>query len=253
MAQQTARYLLGCYKKVINGKRLSDSSTTYLNDYKTLLNQKKLHHEIKCEEDLYSFSNLLEIWKLLAVHSIHHTNERLQTEIVNKGNKSEGWNECMMDLVNCAYVHNYLIVFHHFVNAIESLSSQQRAIRVLLSKLCTVFGLQYLENKWGNLLEYEILNKQHGIMIRNLKRKLINELTPEAVSLVDSFNLPDFIINSPLGRYGKKKMSLKIFSNLLKIKDGDIYTYYMKALKESTNQTPPPYFDSLIKPLTSKL
>ena len=49
----------------------------------------------------------------------------------------------------------------------------------------------------------------------------------------DAFNLPDFLLNSPFGRY-----------------DGDVYTHYFAHVRAQNPPVhPPPYFDKLIKPL----
>jgi acyl-CoA oxidase len=45
-------------------------------------------------------------------------------------------------------------------------------------------------------------------------RELLSEIRKDAVPLVDSFNLPDSLVNSPLGRY-----------------DGDLYTHYFKTVR----------------------
>lgn len=57
----------------------------------------------------------------------------------------------------------------------------------------------------------------------------------QAIPLVDSFNLSDYMINSPLGR-----------------KDGNVYVHYFNQVKRSNPQGPHPYFDKLIKPLISR-
>ena len=67
--------------------------------------------------------------------------------------------------------------------------------------------------------------------------ELCREIRKDAVPLVDSFNLPDFLINSPFGRY-----------------DGDVYTHYFNKVVSSNPPTnpAPPYFDKLIKPLITR-
>lgn len=46
-------------------------------------------------------------------------------------------------------------------------------------------------------------------MMHGLIRELCKEVRKQAVPLVDAFNIPDFILNSPLGRYdGNGKKSL---------------------------------------------
>lgn len=62
---------------------------------------------------------------------------------------------------------------------------------------------------------------------------LCHKLRTEASGLIDAFNLPDFVLNSPFGRY-----------------DGDIYTHYFDKVKaRNPPSNPPPYFEKVIKPL----
>jgi acyl-CoA oxidase len=232
LAQQTARYLVGCYKRAHLGKKIVGSAD-YLNDFQSLLKQRV---SVFSEADWDNPTTILTVWKLLAVHSIHHAALRLQQETEKLGtDKSAAWNECMMDLVSLAFIHNYYFLFLHFSQALSTITDP--ALNRVMHRLCIVMGLSRLEEKWGSLLEFGLLNPEHGKLLRNQIRKYINELTPDAVTIVDGFNYPDFIVNSPFGRY-----------------DGDIYTHYMKALKETPfTQGPPSYFNSLIKPLVSKL
>lgn len=62
--------------------------------------------------------------------------------------------------------------------------------------------------------------KQHELL-RNRVHALLAELRPQAVPLVDAFGIPDFVLNSALGRY-----------------DGDAYNHLIKfAQGEPLNQT----------------
>jgi acyl-CoA oxidase len=62
---------------------------------------------------------------------------------------------------------------------------------------------------------------------------MCRDVRKDAIGLVDSFNLPDFVMNSPFGRY-----------------DGDVYTHYFAQVRARNPPTHPvDYFDSHIKPL----
>ena len=66
--------------------------------------------------------------------------------------------------------------------------------------------------------------------------ELCHVIRKDAVPLVDAFNLSDFVLNSPLGRH-----------------DGDVYTHYFaKVRARNPPSNPPPYFESVIKPLVHR-
>ena len=64
--------------------------------------------------------------------------------------------------------------------------------------------------------------------IRDRVRVLCKQVRKDAVSITDSFNFTDFIINSPLGRY-----------------DGNIYEAYFSQVNTSYPAGKiPPYFET---------
>lgn len=66
--------------------------------------------------------------------------------------------------------------------------------------------------------------------------QMCHQLRRDAVPLVDAFNYPDFLLNSPLGRY-----------------DGDIYTHYFaRVVARNPPVHPPPYFQQHIVPILTR-
>ena len=97
-----------------------------------------------------------------------------------------------------------------------------------------LFALQHIESTLGDFLEDGYLSGAHAVSLRALLRQLLQRLRSHALPLIDAFNLPDFIVDSPLGRF-----------------DGDVYTAMFEAVKSAPGcQGVPPYFEKLIRPLT---
>ncbi len=64
--------------------------------------------------------------------------------------------------------------------------------------------------------------------IRTCVSELCKKVRKDAVPLVDSFNLSDYVINSPLGRY-----------------DGNVYEHYFDMVNRSHAPAQiPPYFET---------
>jgi len=90
-----------------------------------------------------------------------------------------------------------------------------------------------MENNAAHLLQDGYLNSQQIELVRNQIRLLYKEIRTQAVPLVDAFHIPDVVLNSPLGRH-----------------DGDIYNKYMEKVKAAPGSSgPPPFFNSVVKPL----
>ena len=86
----------------------------------------------------------------------------------------------------------------------------------------------------ADFLEDGYVRSCHLQQIRRLVRQLLAQLRPDALALVDAFNIPDFVIDSPLGR-----------------QDGDVYRALFEQVKNAPRATGvPSYYDQLIRPLT---
>jgi len=76
----------------------------------------------------------------------------------------------------------------------------------------------------------------HSEDVLNLQKKtrdLCAIIRKDAVPLVDSLNIPDFVLNSPLGRY-----------------DGQVYKHYLNKVKSAPLAIGKPiYWEKLIKPM----
>lgn len=73
----------------------------------------------------------------------------------------------------------------------------------------------------SEFLSSRYLSPQQHELLRNRVHALLAELRPQAVPLVDAWNIPDYLLNSALGR-----------------KDGDVYPALVRfAQGEPLNQT----------------
>jgi len=169
----------------------------------------------------------------LATYLITFCATRLKEEKSKGKSSEEATNEIRVDLVTTAQAHSYLYILYCFIKVIEDIKEPE--IRDILSKLCSLFSLHRIEQFLRFFLEGEYMNGKQSRLVSLMVRKLCAEIREVAVPLVDSFNLPDFILRSPLGR-----------------KDGNIYESYLEKVKSSPeNQTQlTPYHSTLIKPLT---
>jgi len=69
------------------------------------------------------------------------------------------------------------------------------------SRLQDLFALYYIEESLGEFTEDGYLSQSQIAMLRQKIRQLLDQLRPDAVSLVDSFNFSDYELHSALGRY----------------------------------------------------
>lgn len=98
-----------------------------------------------------------------------------------------------------------------------------------------LYGLYSVEENAGAFLQYEYFSPKQIEFIRAQTNVLCKRVRDQAIPLVDSFNLTDFMINSPLGRA-----------------DGNVYVHYFNQVKQLNPQGEHPYFNRLIKPLIER-
>lgn len=102
----------------------------------------------------------------------------------------------------------------------------------MLLDVCLLYGLYTIEENAGAFLQYEYFSPQQMEFIRSKVNVYCKAVRDQAIPLVDSFNLTDYIINSPLG-----------------CADGNVYVKYFAQVQRQNPQGEHPYFDRLIKPL----
>jgi acyl-CoA oxidase len=227
LAQQTARYLIKQVKRAIKGKKLTAGT---FSQYLASPPPSNAHWAVSTVEDLLRPDLQLEALRYVAAGLVREVAARLEAE---KGSPEEKWNACMVDLVEAAKAHIYYFICSSFVEAVAEAPAE---LRPVLKKLCDLFSLQTIQANLSRLLLYNFILPAHVVLIRTQIRALYRELRPEAVALVDAFNISDMALNSPLGR-----------------KDGNIYEAYFNTVKEAPGAIGvPPFYDTLIKPLLHK-
>ena len=135
--------------------------------------------------------------------------------------------ECM----SIAKLHCYVYMLECFN---EGVARAPKELQQVLALLRDLFALGHMESSIGDFLEDGYLGAGHAASLRGLLRRLLLEVRPHACNLVDSFNIPDFVVDSALGRA-----------------DGDVYNKIFEMIKAAPRAMgPPSYFDKLIRPLT---
>ena len=76
----------------------------------------------------------------------------------------------------------------------------------------------------------------NGDIVTRLRNELIStswKIRRYSIPLIDAFNLPDFVLKSPFGRY-----------------DGNVYEHYFSDVKNNPNASvKAPYWNDLISPI----
>lgn len=220
---QVARYLIKSYHDARKGRPLQHS-VSYLTA------QQVSSH---ATSDL-SNTALVEAYKHAVSLMVSGVAVNIQDHI-NKGAVSEhAWNNCSVLLVKCAQAHTRYFTCEKFVTRVNSAEGLSEGTRALLLRLCRLYLIYHITLNQGDFLRSGALTSSEISSLEREMTSLLTALRPDAVSLVDSFDIHDRILDSTLGCW-----------------DGNVYQrLFDEALKSPLNQTDVPQaYYKFLRPL----
>ena len=93
-----------------------------------------------------------------------------------------------------AYIEQLILV--RFYEEIDSTTDKN--CKNVLNKLCKLFALDTLEKNKGWFLENDYVTGSKTKAIRRVSNKLIQELRPDVLTLVNSFNIPQELLGAEI-------------------------------------------------------
>ncbi|KAI9360642.1 acyl-CoA dehydrogenase/oxidase C-terminal [Pilaira anomala] len=222
---QLGRYLISSYREAIKGKKLSPG-VGYLNRLNELLGKKSN------QEDIFKPEVIIEAWQVVCANVVKNTALEFENCIKQGLDQDDAYEQCSQSRLYAAKLHSYGYLFNRFVDGV---SKVQGNLKEVLMDVCILYGLYTIEENAGAFLQYGYFSPEQMDQIRIKTNALCASVREQAIPLVDSFNLSDYMVNSPLGRA-----------------DGNVYVHYFDQVKRSNPQGPHPYFDRLIKPLIER-
>jgi len=214
---QTGRFLLKCLRDALEGKPLSGPMAYLapLSDPSSATDPSKFApKEATSHEQFYDAAYLLTLFKHTALMSVVSAGQLFQQHLAEADGKFDvALNAVAIELSNCVRTHSLTFILTNFVLAVSEASQQDKNVGEALSQLAAVFGLTVIldDPEWSGKMSAEQLR-----LARKASGHLIDKLRPNAIALVDAFDIPDNVLNSTLGR-----------------KDGNVY----EALFRSTANT----------------
>lgn len=227
MALQLGRFLMQQYKRLKEGGAPT-GFCEYLSKYRSAPTQWAAKTSAECRR----LDMLLLAYQHRTAVKVSEAGERFLSLLKQGRSTAQAVQTLSVDLMHCAKIHCVYYLLDCFATAI---SSAPKELQPVLQRLCALFGLQNMEETMTDFVESGYVSPVVARLVRDEVRQLCLEVRSEAVALVDAFNIPDFVIDSPLGRA-----------------DGNIYEEYLKVVKNAPGAMGVPhYWEALIKPLTN--
>lgn len=181
--------------------------------------------------DSFTTDYLVELFRYRALSSVVAVSDVLDRKTEELGDKQLAWNQCGLQLVDAVKAHTAYFMLNKFIISIEEAKEKYPTVATVLLRLCHLFAFsEILDTQWIGI---SCIGPVQVSMIRDIVAKLLDEIRPDAVALVDAFDIPDRVLASTIGR-----------------KDGNVYeALFNAALKSDLNQTDPyKGYEELVKP-----
>ncbi|KAI7482795.1 acyl-CoA oxidase [Hortaea werneckii] len=119
--------------------------------------------------------------------------------------KKRGWNGMLIQLRKVSHAESQSILVSNFHDAMQRSDAElQPGVRTHLQKLFKLFALYTMEQEARDFLKAQAVSDEDLDLLPEAIQTLMAEIRPHAVNLVDAWRIPDFLLDSALGRYDGK-------------------------------------------------
>jgi acyl-CoA oxidase len=191
LTQQVCRYLLKTARAVLAGTAGDNDTARILKTFLARRDTGAAFDILASDEDLVNAF----AWRVAYL-----TFEALQHRDVEK----QSWNSLLVDFNRLSTAFAQYMVVKSFSDALaedSAKASLERQTTSVLHKLFRLFALHTLEKEASEFFSSSATTVRQIQLSRKAVMKLLEEIRPHAVRLVDSWSFPDWQLDSSLGRY----------------------------------------------------
>lgn len=183
--------LLKSARSVLKGQEPTNDTTSILSTFLTRQETGAAFDILNSDADLVS---------AFAWRSAFLTFEALKHRDENK----RPWNSLLVDFYRLSRAHSQYMLVKNFYEALNSVTSDEldEDTRNLMHKLFRLYALHTLESEASEFYTSSAVTVRQIMLARtNAVMKLLEDIRPHAVRLVDAWDFPDWQLDSSLGRY----------------------------------------------------
>ncbi|KAF7213170.1 peroxisomal acyl-coenzyme A oxidase 1 isoform X2 [Nothobranchius furzeri] len=235
MMLQTARYLVKSYRQAKEGQQLS-GIVSYLNESQNRRLQPQAVAAQPPVVDVNDLSSLVEVYKQRAAILVEMAAKSIHQELQRGKSQEDAWNGSAIELVRASDAHCHYVVVKVFSEKLGEVGDT--AIHSVLSTLALLYAMHGIAENSGDFLLAGLLSAPQVLQISVRIKELLSQLRPNAVALVDAFDIHDKKLNSVLGRF-----------------DGNVYENMFEWARRSPLNATEVHesFHKYLKPLRAKL
>lgn len=193
LTQQVARYLLKSARSVLKGNEPNNDTTEILSHYLKRQDTGSAFDVLGKDEDLVA---------AFAWRSSFFTFAALRARDEDK----KSWNSLLVAFYNLSKAHSQYLVVKNFYETLQSTSNELDPETLgLMHKLFRLYALNTLVSESSEFFtSAACTTAQIRLAQQKALLQLFEEIRPHAVKLVDSWDFPDWQLNSALGKYDGK-------------------------------------------------
>ncbi|KAJ5704505.1 hypothetical protein N7536_000194 [Penicillium majusculum] len=195
LTQQVARYLLKSARAVLAGKPAGNDTSQILQAYLDRRDKGASFDVLDEDKDIVA---------AFAWRTAHLTFEALK----HRDAEQRSWNSLLVDFWRLSTAHSQYMMVKNFYEAVSSpqlSATLDPETKGLMHQLFRLFSLHTLEREAAEFFASGAVTVRQITLTRTTAvLKLLDEIRPHAVRLVDAWAIPDWQLDSSLGRYDGK-------------------------------------------------
>jgi len=212
LVQQTSNWLLGLWRKLQKGEQVQSpyGTATFLNTYKNILKS----GNPDSPKTVTQPKSILNAYRWLVCYILKQTSDKVE-RLAKEGkdnftirNETQSYHAATLSVIYGE--HAILEKFYTFASKVEDRNSRE-----VLLRLVSLFGAWSLEKHLATLYMGKYFTGDAGHLLREGIIELCTAVKPDAITLIDTIAVPDFILNSVLGSsdgFVYKNLQSSIFS-----------------------------------------
>ncbi|KAG0654017.1 fatty-acyl coenzyme A oxidase [Maudiozyma exigua] len=186
-------------------------------------------------EDDSDLTNFIQVWSIILVKSLIHIGKALK----KNNNDIDSLSKLLVQISKFRAIYLMLKTYHEKLSNENESHITDATTKETMWNIFRLFSVYYIDKYSGEFLQMKLFKADDiSNVIQPKLFKLMAILRTDCVALVDAFELPDNMLNAPIGFF-----------------DGDIYhNYFNEVTKNNPQETDgagiPPYYNALTSMLS---
>ena len=193
ITQQAARYLISKVGEIVESPSLEPKSKTEAN-LREYHSRKDTPLRLTILDDDAAISKAFE-WRVSFFAFRAYDAREVQ---------KRSWNSLLIEFHKLSRAYSQSMLVANFYNALQDLDLQSLTAREVLRDLYRLFALSTMDAEAREFQKSDAVSADCLDSLPEVVLELMQRIRPQAVRLVDSFALPDYLLDSALGRYDGK-------------------------------------------------